>query len=76
VQTIVVHKRGCPNLKEYLDNTFHVEEKELEGLASTIFQVMTKHEIPFYQVVPHNTDCPGRHFPWEDLELKLFTLAH
>lgn len=75
MQEIVLHRAGCPQLIESRHG-LHVAVEELESLAGKVFRLMQQYEIPFYQVVPHHEFCPGRHFPWEDLEFQLFTLEH
>lgn len=75
MQEIVLHRAGCPQLNESCHG-LHIAVNELESLAAKVFKLMQKYEIPFYRVVPHHEFCPGRHFPWEDLELQLFTLEH
>jgi len=71
--TIIVHRPGCPDL---LAGGYNVVVGEIQQLTRDIKNLMTAHGIPFYNVQPHNESCPGRHFPWEDLEFNLFILEH
>ena len=76
VQTIVLHSTGCPALTGNPEEELNVAVRELDGLVEEVFGLMQKYKIPFYQVVPHHSACPGPRFPWEDLEFQLFTLEH
>lgn len=75
VQKIVLHSPDCPQLAES-SGELHFAVENVDVMIPKIYKLMQKLEIPFYQVVPHNETCPGRHFPWEDLEFQLFTLEH
>lgn len=75
MQEIVLHRPDCPHLAGR-SGEVHLAVEKMDVLVPKIFKLMQKLGVPFYQVVPHNESCPGRHFPWEDLEFQLFTLAH
>lgn len=74
MQTITVHKPECPAAG--CRDGLHVVIKDLRALVPEVHGFMERYGIPFYRVQPHNSECPGCHFPWEDLEFQLFTLEH
>jgi len=77
MERITVHKPDCPELLKPQNGELAVGVKgNLETLVSEIHALMKIHNIPFYNVAPHNQSCPGCRFPWEDLEFRLFVLEH
>lgn len=77
MERIIVHRLDCPDLQKPGEGELSVGVKgNLDALVTEIHSLMKTHNIPFYQVESHDESCPGRRFPWEDLEFKLFVLEH
>ena len=74
MQKIMVHSIGCQGTGD--PGTLNVAVEEMDQLVREVYGLMQEYSIPFYQVVPHHSSCPGPRFPWEDLEFQLFTLEH
>lgn len=76
MERIVLHRPGCPKLGNTMESQVDLPIEEMETLVLRVHGLLRKHQLPFYRVEPHNQNCPGRQFPWEDLEFKLFVLEH
>ncbi|MTI94819.1 MAG: hypothetical protein FH749_04935 [Firmicutes bacterium] len=75
MKKIIVHGTHCHDYARS-DQAINIWVNDMDVLAARIFALMEKYNIPFYNVEPHNTDCPGLRFSWEDLEYNLFVLGH
>lgn len=75
MSAVILHGPDCP-MAMTKPGKMHVVVKELDSLAEEVYSLLEEHGLPFYSVEAHNSQCPGCHFPWEDLELRLFILQN
>ncbi|MGI6364711.1 MAG: hypothetical protein ACOX2G_03045 [Bacillota bacterium] len=76
MKAVTVHCSGCPEAANPGDLHVVYENENMETLVAEVFRLLEEHDLPFYSVQAHNKQCPGCHFPWEELELRLFILQH
>lgn len=76
MERIVLHRPDCPELGKASAGQLNLPIEEMGALVQRVHELLDKYQLPFYRVEPHNQNCPGRQFPWEELDFRLFILEH